>query len=371
MLTVSQLRTLRPWKAGCTNTVGRGSGLAVSPSLRVVVTSEVVNNTLSVWGLVSGNGSRDGLPLLYTLGGKDFSPGLNFKQFAYPDDHNFSGNLAFIPDSKGSGQTCTTPYSRQLLLVTDVGHHAVHIIDVVNRTHEGYLASPGTILGPRGITASGTCPLVAVSSWPPDMHGTRKVTLFRRQETVWEAFRVIDGSRTSQRYLAMPCGLRFNSEGTMICVADRWRDCVIWYRVEDGVIDRKMFNARDVEQVEGGWLVLRSDPDAVVYQTSRRGGESFCLGGKDGKEWGMGCPTAFAVVPGLGLVVRDYGGASGHLGLVLRDYGEKNGRLQVFCTPDVISMLTMSEVRIAWMATVARGVFARRAKYHGHWSSRW
>ena len=50
-----------------------------------------------------------------------------------------------------------------------------------------------------------------------------------------------------------------------------------------------------------------------------------------------------AVVPGLGLVVREWG----------------SNRLQVFGTPDAIAMAAMSCMRVAWMVAVARAVVHR------------
>ena len=54
--------------------------------------------------------------------------------------------------------------------------------------------------------------------------------------------------------------------------------------------------------------------------------------------------SALALVPGLGLVVREIG---------------KVGRLQFFATPDSIAMATMSPYRVAWMIGVARCAVAR------------
>ncbi len=53
-------------------------------------------------------------------------------------------------------------------------------------------------------------------------------------------------------------------------------------------------------------------------------------------------PSALAVVPGLGLVVRE---------------ANNSGRLQVFATPD--AMAAMSCTRVAWMVGVARAVLRR------------
>ena len=52
----------------------------------------------------------------------------------------------------------TGPATSPLLLVTDAGHDAVHVIDVVGRVRAGYVAAPGTIAGPRGVAARGSPP---------------------------------------------------------------------------------------------------------------------------------------------------------------------------------------------------------------------
>jgi hypothetical protein len=55
-------------------------------------------------------------------------------------------------------------------------------------------------------------------------------------------------------------------------------------------------------------------------------------------------PSSLALLPGLGLV-RD------------------GGRVQVFATPDVVTMASMSVARVGWMVAVAQGV-AARARIH-------
>ena len=49
----------------------------------------------------------------------------------------------------------------------------------------------------------------------------------------------------------------------------------------------------------------------------------------------------WAEVPGLGLVVQEWG---------------NGGRLQVFATRDAMAMASMSPGRVAWMGAVVRGV---------------
>ncbi len=97
-------------------------------------------------------------------------------------------------------------------------------------------------------------------------------------------------------------------------------------------------HTRIVSQVEGGWLVatgggynqvvLMTHSGDVVATLGHRGGGSDPGDFKD--------PTAMALVPGVGLAVRD------------------SCRVQVLASPDAIAMATMGHVRVAWMGAVAR-----------------
>lgn len=53
-------------------------------------------------------------------------------------------------------------------------------------------------------------------------------------------------------------------------------------------------------------------------------------------------PSNLALVPGVGLLVRDV--------------GHGLGRLQVFASVDDIAMASMSRDRMAWLVAVARGI---------------
>jgi hypothetical protein len=106
----------------------------------------------------------------------------------------------------------------------------------------------------------------------------------------------------------------------------------------------------DVEEVEGGWLVACENAHHVELvgdgDSGDGGGDRPSLGKvgggpgqADGEFWN---PTALAVVPRLGLVVRDL------------------DRIQVFTNPDAIAMAAMSPCCVAWMTVVARSVLRRR-----------
>jgi hypothetical protein len=364
---------------------GYGYGLAACPSLGLLVTSDMNKNTLSVWGLPggasggggasgwagasagagtggvsAGGGGGVGLRLVCTLEGDCFGR-LRFK-FEFPQ-YSYSGYLAFTPPTtttSSSSSGSSTASVRPLLLVTDAGHDAVHLVDVMGRAHVGYVASPGSIAGPRGVAASGTSPLAAVSAWKEPYSGDHVVVVYRGSGAVWEAVRVIGGGfggpGEADRQLFCPHGLRFSAGGSEMCVADTDNSRACVFRVGDGGFVRHMAMGLDgpwdVEEVEGGWLVACYGSHRVEFVGDgiRDDGGGWPSLGKAGGGWGSGdgefCfPTALAVVPGLGLVVREDGNF---------------GRLQVFATPDIIAMASMSPDRVAWMTAVARGVLRRK-----------
>ncbi len=345
---------------------GEGPGLAACPALGLLVTSDVYKSTLSVWSLsggasggggassgdAAGGAGGDLLPLVCTLGGDGSATPMQFK---FKDGQGYSGYLAFTP-STTTATSGSSSNARPLLLVTDAGANAVHLVDVVGRTHEGYLASPGSIAGPQGVAASGASPLVAVSSLKEMLGGDHVVVVYRGSGTVWEEVRVIGGGfgRPGPRdgQLSIPYGLRFNRDGSLLCVADTGNGRASVFRVGDGGfvrhIAKRLGGPYDVEEVEGGWLVGCYFSHRVEFLGDDGGGGDGVGGGRpflgkagggggsgDGELWG---PTALVIVPGLGLVVRDL------------------ECFQVFATPDTIAMAAMSYMRVAWMTVVARGM---------------
>jgi hypothetical protein len=275
----------------------------------------------------------------------------------------------------------TGPATARLLLLTDAGHDAVHIIDVAGRVHVGYVAAPGTIAGPRGVAAR--CCMVAVSAWRPEQDYSHSnsdsysesdsyssdpdprqratdytVLLFNGSGTSWTLVRIMRADCGGPRctvlcnQLVEPYGLRFTADGTGLVVASK--DTVSMFHVRDGSFVRHsatgVYNARDVEESEGGWLVacIESRTIEFVSDLEGAGGGSIDrprLGKRGaGDDGGFDRPSALALVPGLGLVVREIG---------------KVGRLQFFATPDSIAMATMSPYRVAWMIGVARCAVAR------------
>jgi hypothetical protein len=194
--------------------------------------------------------------------------------------------------------------------------------------------------------------------------GDHVVVVYRGSGAVWEAVRVIGGgfgrpgSRDGQ--LKLPYGLRFSGDGSAVVVADCFNHRASVFRVGDGGFVRHIATwlrwPYDVEEVEGGWLVACSNSHTVAFVGDGDGdGGGRPTLGKAGGGSGRGdvefqLPFALAVVPGLGLVVREAG---------------NGGRLQVFATPDTIAMTAMSVMRVTWMGAVARAVLRRRQHFQG------
>jgi hypothetical protein len=326
---------------------GSGMGMAVCPALGLLVTSNHHDNNLSAFtlpgigaGASASAGARAGLARVCTLGGASSPAPMQFKFW----DGFSSGWMAF-----------TGPATSRLLLLTDAGHDAVHVIDVAGRVHAGYVAAPGTIAGPRGVAARGS--LVAVSAWKKWDSGDHVVQVFEGSGAMWTAVRVVAGGfggpGSAAGQLDPPYGLRFSDDGTGLAVADAVNGRVSVFRVEDGSFVRHVATGlscpQDVEEYEGGWLVACPNRGTIEFVGAGgdmdRGGRASLgrWGGRDGE---FVSPTALAMVPGLGLVVREYG---------------NGGRVQFFATPDTIAMVSMSPCRVAWMVAVSRGLLHRRS----------
>ncbi len=306
---------------------GEGLGLAVCPTLGLLATSDECENTLSVFALPSSWDacavSRTGLAHVRTLGGEGSPPPM---QFGFSDG---GGRLAFTATAHGR------PGTLRHLLVTDTTNHTVHVIDVTAGVHVGYVAAPGSLPSPQGVAASGS--LAAVSAAGGGVH------LFEGDGAAsWSRLRVLGGTQ-------LRCaGIRFTRDGLGVVGADAVRGRVGLLRVCDGALvghlTTGLLSPHDVEECEGGWLVATFapgevdlvDPCGLIRCTLSRSADRGCL--LDG-------PTAIAVVPGVGLAIRDYG---------------NGGQVQFFATPDAVAKASMSAPRIAWMGGVVRAMTAAR-----------
>jgi hypothetical protein len=263
---------------------------------------------------------------------------MRFKFWSWGGSFYNSGWMAF-----------TGPATSRLLLVTDAGHNAVHVIDVAGRVHVGYVAAPGTVAGPRGVAARGS--LGAVSAWEGHGSADHVVRLFEGSGAMWTAVRVLAGGfggpGCADGQLNQPFGLRFTHDGTGLAVADAWNGRLSLFHVEDGSFARHVATGlddpMDVEECDGGWLVVSDTIEFVGgdVDVGRPRARLTNFGFGDRKD-SVCDPLALALVPGLGLVVRQNGGTV--------------GRFHLYATPDTIAMAAMSACRVAWLGSVARGM---------------
>jgi len=152
-------------------------------------------------------------------------------------------------------------------------------------------------------------------------------------------------------------GLRFTRDGTRLAVTSSRNNDLSVIRVQDGVVEgnlaRGLGIAWDMEEVQGGWLVACLYPSVVTFVPTEAGLDQKTLGGFGTEDGQFSHVAALALVPGLGLVTRDF---------------SNGNRVQVFIYPESVAMAAMaamaamSRIRVAWMVGVARGTAFRVAK---------
>ena len=329
--------------AGC----GAGTGLAVYPQLGMFVTAG--ENTLDLWRLPYPGHAPLGVHsmTMTCMGaiGPDSDPPVEFK-FACDGgyDAGFSGSLACVPAPRAADS--------RLLLVTDHVLGAVHIVDVLSRTHTGFLAPPGSVDGPCGVAATGvgTQPLVAVSAWRSFTSLHHRVLLFTGGGTTWHLLRTI----IDCPLLRAPCGLRFSRDGARIAAACLDGHCVALLACSTGELEGHVAIADDLQPVDveelspdgrttSGWLVACCNQQQIFMTASVPGPVDggpptplvpLCLptssGAGSGGGDGWAGPASLNAVPGLGLAVM---GVDGVLRVSLMGGGVGEAGHQAFATP--------------------------------------
>jgi hypothetical protein len=273
-----------------------GVGLAASVALGLVVTSSTLDNTLSVYEALPGAG----FPLVASFGRKGSGP----LQFDLQADGQASGWMCFTqPDVPGAKPT---------LLVAEAGNDRVQEVDVVGRAHVGFLADRGSVQGPRAVDASPS--FIAVSAWRARDSGPHVVHLF--DATSRAQLRVLGGEAgDGPGRLHRPVGLCINADQGMVAVVDHMNDRVCLFTTATGVYrrdiatlpDHGVVGPWDVAQCLGGWLVTGGS-DTVVRVPTDGGGDCVQELGECGDEEGQfRGPCALALLPSLGLVVRQLG----------------------------------------------------------------
>jgi hypothetical protein len=207
--------------------------MAVCPVLRLLVTS--AHSDLSVFSLPDSLDAKAGAwTLLRMIGG--IEP-LDFKFVTAT--RPLSGWMAF------TGSTAAA----RLLVVIDAGNRAVHVIDVVQGNHVGYVAAPGSIDEPRGVAAWSTKVAVCCNG--------NTVRLHEGSGETWSVMREIE--------MYSYFGLRFTDEGACLALAccgiGQEKGFVGVFRVEDGSLAYAIpsdaaYYPIDVEDCgEHGWAV--------------------------------------------------------------------------------------------------------------------
>jgi hypothetical protein len=246
-------------------------------------------------------------------------------QFKFFDCGGPSGWMTFT-DSSGV----------PLLLVTDAGHDAVHMIDVKRGKHAGFLVPPGAIAGPRGVATRAQ--LVAVSSWKPhqapwddpdmvkDLHIVQIFACSRPGRSYYLLRKIVAG------LLWRPLGLRFSRNGHSLAVADGFGRLCLFNMTCEHRWGCASFNCRprDVEEVHDGWLVATDS--GVVKVCKHTLVAEHVLTGLDLSS------RALTFIPHVGLVVRE-------------DFGL---RVTIYSATDFVTMSGMAECRVAWIVAVVR-----------------
>jgi hypothetical protein len=309
--------------------LGWGTGVAHCDILGLLVVSRK-DNTLSVYTSPRLGCGDEGFVFQYFLGGAESPAPL---QFQFEDNFGISsGYLAFTG--------CALARN---LLVTDAGHDAVHVIDVVYKRHVGFVAAPGTITGPRGVAARDSW--VAVSAWRSFFRNDM-IQIFEGSGAVWTRVRVVE--YTADGVLSRPWGLRFtrcdedggvdDAAKAAIVVADSNKGRLCMFRVRDGSFVRHVATGLyhpvfDVEEFDHGWLVAGGSIEFV------NGGELSIM------TTSLDNVASLATVRGVGMVVRERWSAW----------------MSVFATYDALSMAAMRIDRVGWMMAVVRSIMARNA----------
>jgi hypothetical protein len=260
-----------------------------------------------------------GLQKRCTLG----CPGSCYMGFRF---ENSRGRMAFTDAT--STHTC-------LLLLADAT--CVHIIDVLSKTHMGFLYPPEYIPYPSAIAAQAG--YVAVTRGY-ELLRTRDVVLFVGSGPSWVPHCIVASS------LTQITGLSFASDRKSIVMCEAkffWFSRLSEFRVSDGCLlgstDHFETSHQDVVECEEGWLLACGGDEGGVwlYPRDRQGG---CIK----QVMAMKSAYSIAVVQG------------GCLCTGFQDKGSNHSGLYVLTSKDVIAMARMSLQRLGWLVAIVRSM---------------
>jgi hypothetical protein len=241
-----------------------------------------------------------------------------------------SGKMAFTDVSN------TQPY---LLVLTDLQHDSVHVIDVLTQTHVGYVGCPGFVVKPAALATHAS--LVAMTTridtdiWVYSGGGAKWSVRCRLRFNYIPVFEHVS------------CALRFTRDGTKLVAADaRGSNSMLHvFHVESRTYNASLCtpgSVTDFEECGDAWLVSALYKGVLVIN----------------KNPFAGIPEEVASIPcsatSLALFSR------GCFVATRLKHSYNHGRdLHVLTSRDAISMAGMSTMRTAWMVAAARAVQRR------------
>jgi len=313
------------------------------------------------------NSAYHGLIFAYSLTRETGTGTPSFvKQWEFPRWADHAKPLSVFNFWTGMGDSGALAFTEDgppLLLVTDHGNDAVHVLDPAHGSHQGHLVPPGTIVAPRGVSTQGS--MVAVSFWKTRHPlGDSGVALFQRSgERSWTQLWSVTPDPLREWYkFHCPNNVRISRDGKHIAVCfDEGLGSVLLLSTRNGgavdYLSAQLGDVWDMDECHNGWLVSHQGTYFVRPSVYFVGAQDH---GKDERElaqaslpatsapgpaqFTLGDACALVLVPGLGLVARPT-----RLGT----------QLGLYTTPDLVAMGAMSDLRVAWITVVVRGVFRR------------
>jgi hypothetical protein len=297
------------FKAVC----GQGRGVAVCSDPVVAaacgqdVQDDVPGSALSVW---SFTGSK--FVLIWKCRGfeVDYSSAWH------------GGYVAFLP-------------GRPLLLLADAhGGGAIHVLNAVTQSQQGFLVAPGTIRYPRNVAARGS--FVAVLSGRSNV-----VVLHESSDCVWHLHKVLQPGLST--YVQSIC---FSWDGLALIVIDggncysavRHVDVRTWRAVLSLDVDRMVHEVQ--EEPKNTFVAATFFAGVVILQQAGHRLQEI-------QRYVISVNSA-VMVPGLGLVVRE----------------STNGCVTLLTSRDLMAMANMSLLRVAWMTAVFAASVIRDTALH-------
>lgn len=246
-----------------------GMGVAVSTTLRRLVITDSSKNALCVF-VVRPDGT---FPFLGS-----------------------SQGVLTLDLSGGDGGMCFTVANPPTLLLPEPALNRVQEINVQLLSCVGALGDPGQMEGPRCTAACAS--FLAVSAWRTRTgHTPHLVHLFSAGP-----HRTHVRTLAGDGQLSMPLGLRLTQDGAHVAVVDPGNGRVCLLSTADGALVGTPVTDRagltDVQQCRGGWMVTRLLAGSVELHLDGVAGPAAKLKPLAG-------PYALALVPGLGMVVRE------------------------------------------------------------------